>query len=87
MLVNIAHFQEFGLLPARTIGRTRSGWLKKEGRLLKPPFLVRLQFAWRIRSTFDDVDDLVSVRAKDDVPAVHEDEIISTPFRIDFDDM
>jgi hypothetical protein len=86
MLVNIAHFQEFGLLPARTIGRVRSGRLKNRA-AVRTPFLVRLQIARRIRSTFDDVDDLVGVRAKDDVPAVHEDEIVATPFRIDFHDM
>ena len=36
--------------------------------------------------TFDDVNDLVRARAEDDVPTVHEDEFVSTPFRIDFHD-
>jgi len=36
--------------------------------------------------TLDDVNDLVGVRAKNDVPAVHQDKIISAPFRIDFHD-
>jgi len=41
----------------------------------------------QVRSlTFDDVNDLVRARAEDNVPAVHDDEFVSTPFRIDFHD-
>ena len=41
----------------------------------------------RTRSALDDVNDLVGVRAKNDVLSVHQNEIVSTPFRIDFHDM
>jgi hypothetical protein len=53
---------------------------------LEPPFWFFVHSSNEIRLAFDDVDDLVGVRAKNDVPAAHEDEIVSTPFRIDFHD-
>ena len=34
---------------------------------------------------FDDVDNLIGFRAKDDISSLDEDEMISTPFGIDFD--
>src|SRR6202790_4052014 len=61
----------------------------KKGRLSSRPFdlpAVLSQSFWRIRSTLDDVDDLVGMRAKNDVLAVNEDKLVSTPFRIDFHD-
>jgi hypothetical protein len=72
-------------LPARTIWGPAAAGSEKRGRLLSRPSGC-LQFGWRIRLTFDDVNDLVGVRAKNDVPAVHQDEFVSTPFRIDFHD-
>jgi hypothetical protein len=45
-----------------------------------------LWLAWRSRLTFDYVNDLMGVRAKNDVLAAHQDEIVATPFRIDFHD-
>src|SRR5437588_3664018 len=38
------------------------------------------------RSAFDDVDDLMRLRAYDDIAAVHQDYLEATPFRIDLDD-
>src|SRR5258708_6053626 len=64
---------------------SRCGWLRKQGRLVSRPCDC-LQSACWIRLTFDDVNDLVCVRAKNDVLAPHEDELVSTPFRIDFHD-
>jgi hypothetical protein len=71
--------------PKNTTRTSGGGWLRKKRRLLSRP-LACLSFAWRSRLTFDDVNDLVGVRAKNDVLAVHKDEIVSTPFRIDFHD-
>jgi hypothetical protein len=50
----------------------------------KPPF----PFAWTRRDglALDDIDDLVGVRTKNDVPAMHQDEIVAAPLRIDFND-
>ena len=81
MLVNIAHFQRFGIFPARTIRSVPQRLAQKIRAAVSRP-----SGAWRIRSTFDDVHDLVGVRTKNDVPAVHEDELVPTPFRIDFHD-
>ena len=57
----------------------------KEGRLLSRPSGLLVVLLVLVLS-FDDVNDLVGVRAKNDVLAMHQDEIISTPFRIDFHD-
>jgi hypothetical protein len=58
---------------------------QKKRAALEPPSSCS-EFARRIRLTFDDVNDFMGVRAKNDVAAAHQDEIVSTPFRIDFHD-
>src|SRR6202011_5206473 len=40
----------------------------------------------RASLAFDDVDDLVRLRAHDDVSATHQNEVVAAPLRIDLDD-
>jgi hypothetical protein len=54
--------------------------LKKEGGATALFFLLSLALA------FDDVDDFVGLRTNNDVSTMHQDKVVTAPFRIDFDD-
>jgi hypothetical protein len=53
---------------------------QKRGQLLLPPFLYL-----RYGLAFDYVNDFMCPRTQDDIPPAHQDEIITAPFRVNFD--
>jgi|SRR6185437_3325141 hypothetical protein len=53
---------------------------------LEPPFRFDRD-RQQSRLTLDDVNDLVGMRTKNDIPPANQDELVSTPFRINFHDV
>ena len=85
MLVNIAQFKNEAL-PSHDNWKVPQRMAQK-GRLLSRPSGLLVVLVCLVDSLpFDDVNDLVGLRAKNNVLAAHQDEIVSTPFRIDFHD-
>ena len=71
--------------PGRRLNRV-SGPREIKRAALEPPFRFDRDRR-QSRLTLDDVNDLVGMRTKNDIPAANQDELVSTPFRINFHDV